>query len=54
MAAAHAFHIAENQVFVDGNKRTALGGALMFPDLNGIELEPDARAASAHGRRAME
>ena len=24
MAAAYAFHIAENQPFVDGNKRTAL------------------------------
>ena len=30
MAAAYAFHIAENQPFVDGNKRTALAAALVF------------------------
>ncbi len=35
MAAAYAFHIAENQPFVDGNKRTALNAALVFLDLNG-------------------
>lgn len=28
MAAAYAFHIAENQPFVDGNKRTGLAAAL--------------------------
>jgi death-on-curing protein len=33
-----AFHIAENQPFVDGNKRAALGTALLFLDLNGVEL----------------
>lgn len=42
MAAAYAFHIAENQPFVDGNKRTALASALVFLDLNLIEIEdPD-------------
>lgn len=35
MAAAYAFHIAENQPFVDGNKRTALNAALVFLDING-------------------
>lgn len=35
MAAAYAFHIAENQPFVDGNKRTALNAALVFLYLNG-------------------
>lgn len=39
MAAAYAFHIAENQPFLDGNKRTALAAALIFLDLNGIELD---------------
>ena len=39
MAAAYAYHIAENQPFVDGNKRTALGAALIFLDLNEIELQ---------------
>lgn len=35
MAAAYAFHIAEGQPFVDGNKRTALNAALVFLDLMG-------------------
>ncbi|HWU44872.1 MAG TPA: type II toxin-antitoxin system death-on-curing family toxin [Bdellovibrio sp.] len=39
MAAAYAFHIAENQPFVDGNKRTALASALVFLDLNLIEID---------------
>src|SRR3954469_16674328 len=38
MAAAYAFHIAENQPFLDGNKRTALTSALVFLDINGIEI----------------
>ena len=42
MAAAYSFHIAENQPFLDGNKRTALGSALLFLDLNQVELDdPD-------------
>lgn len=39
MAAAYAFHIAENQPFVDGNKRAALASALVFLDLNSIEID---------------
>ena len=39
MAAAYAFHIAENQPFIDGNKRTALNAALAFLELNGIALD---------------
>jgi death-on-curing protein len=39
MAAAYAFHIAENQPFVDGNKRTALNAALVFLGLNGWEVD---------------
>ena len=35
MAAAYAFHLAENQPFLDGNKRTALNAALVFLDING-------------------
>jgi death-on-curing protein len=38
MAAAYAFHIAENQPFVDGNKRTALASALIFLDWHNIEI----------------
>lgn len=42
MAAAYAFHIAENQPFVDGNRRTALAAALVFLDWHDIEIEdPD-------------
>jgi death-on-curing protein len=36
MAAAYAFHIAENQPFVDGNKRAGLLSALNFLAQNGI------------------
>lgn len=36
LAAAYAYHIAENQTFVDGNKRTAVTTALAFLELNGI------------------
>ena len=42
MAAAYAFHIAENQPFIDGNKRTALNAALVFLDINGWQVtDPD-------------
>jgi death-on-curing protein len=48
MAAAYAFHIAENQPFVDGNKRTALNAALVFLDLNGwIVSDPRGDLADA-------
>jgi death-on-curing protein len=39
MAAAYAYHIAENQPFIDGNKRAALGAALVFLDINGVAIE---------------
>jgi len=38
MAAAYAFHIAQNQPFVDGNKRAAILAAIVFLDLNGIDV----------------
>jgi death on curing protein len=34
VAAAYAFHIAEAQAFLDGNKRTAIASALAFLALN--------------------
>lgn len=40
-AAAYAFHIAEAQAFVDGNKRVALASALVFLALNGHEFSED-------------
>jgi death-on-curing protein len=36
IAAAYAFHIAENQPYVDGNKRMGLLSALNFLAMNGI------------------
>src|SRR5437764_12825957 len=48
MAAAYAFHIAENQPFLDGNKRTALTAALTFLDINGIiVLDPASKLYEA-------
>ena len=41
MAAAYAFHVAEAQAFVDGNKRTAIAAALTFLELNGAGSLPD-------------
>jgi death-on-curing protein len=38
IASAYAFHIAENQPFLDGNKRTALVASLVFLDINGLEI----------------
>lgn len=39
IAAAYAFHIAQNQPFLDGNKRTAMASALTFLEGNGIDIE---------------
>ena len=39
IAAAYAFHIAQNQPFLDGNKRTGMGSALTFLELNGVDIE---------------
>ncbi|MEP6821415.1 MAG: type II toxin-antitoxin system death-on-curing family toxin [Chthoniobacterales bacterium] len=36
IAAAYAFHIAQAQAFLDGNKRTAATVALVFFELNGV------------------
>jgi death-on-curing protein len=38
MAAAYLFHITCNHAFVDGNKRTGTAAALVFLDLNGMQL----------------
>ena len=57
MAAAYAFHIAESQAFIDGNKRAALNAALTFLDVNGfVILDPDEalfEAMIAIGTRRM-
>jgi len=38
MAAAYLFHIVRNHPFVDGNKRTGVTAALVFLEMNGIEI----------------
>ncbi len=39
MAAAYLFHIIQNHPFMDGNKRTGTACALVFLDLNGIDMD---------------
>ena len=41
VAAAYAFHIAQAQAFIDGNKRTGIGSALLCLELAGIETSAD-------------
>src|SRR5437773_290362 len=41
IAAAYAYHIAESQAFLDGNKRTAVASALAFLRKNGIRVGRD-------------
>jgi death-on-curing protein len=44
IAAAYAYHLAENQPFIDGNKRTAIVTTLMFLEGNGISTSGLANA----------
>ncbi len=41
VAASYAFHLAESQAFVDGNKRTAVVAALVFLARNGVYVRPE-------------
>jgi death-on-curing protein len=38
IAAAYAFHLAEAQSFLDGNKRVGAGAALTFLEGNGVSI----------------
>lgn len=40
IAAGYAFHLAESQAFLDGNKRTAVAAALVFLAQNGAYVQP--------------
>ncbi len=40
IAAAYAFHLAQAQAFIDGNKRTAVGTAYLFLKANGVLKRP--------------
>lgn len=44
-AAAYGFHIAQNQPFVDGNKRAAAGATLMFLEANEHSYSADVNFA---------
>ncbi|MCL4195502.1 MAG: type II toxin-antitoxin system death-on-curing family toxin [Thermoguttaceae bacterium] len=39
MAAAYLYHLVQNHPFLDGNKRTGAVAAMVFLDLNGIEID---------------
>ena len=39
MAAVLMYHIVQNHPFMDGNKRTGAAAALVFLDLNGVEID---------------
>ncbi len=41
VAAAYAFHLAESQSFIDGNKRTAASAAIAFLRVNGVKFPKD-------------
>jgi death-on-curing protein len=41
IAAAYAFHIAESQAFLDGNKRTGASAAIAFLTVNGVRFPKD-------------
>jgi len=47
IAAAYAFHIAQNQPFLDGNKRAAVTAALAFLEVNGIAKKFDSNSLYA-------
>ena len=38
MAAAYLFHLTSNHPFIDGNKRIGLASALVFLEINGVEI----------------
>ncbi len=38
IAAAYAFHVAQAQAFMDGDKRTGIAAALVFLEGNGVSL----------------
>ena len=40
VAASYAFHLAESQAVIDGNKRTAIVAALVFLARNGVYVQP--------------
>ena len=39
IAASYAYHLAESQAYLDGNKRTGVQAALDFLEVNGVETD---------------
>ncbi|MBU0754361.1 MAG: type II toxin-antitoxin system death-on-curing family toxin [Planctomycetes bacterium] len=39
MAAAYLFHLCKNHAFTDGNKRTALASAVIFIQINNMDIK---------------
>ncbi|WP_271503801.1 type II toxin-antitoxin system death-on-curing family toxin [Bradyrhizobium sp. CCBAU 11357] len=46
LAAAHAFGLAKNHAFVDGNKRIAFMAMMIFLHKNGVAFSPDPAEAT--------
>ncbi len=44
IAAAYAYHIAQAQAFLDGNKRTAISAALVFLEQNAVATSTETLA----------
>ena len=40
VAASYAFHLAEAQAYLDGNKRTGVASAMVFLAMNGVYVQP--------------
>ena len=41
MAAAYLYHLVQNHPFLDGNKRTGAAAAIVFLEMNAIEIDND-------------
>ncbi len=54
MAAAYMFYLIKNHPFVDGNKRAGVVSAVVFLDLNGIELDAPENLFEALAIKAAE
>lgn len=41
MTAAYLYHLVQNHPFIDGNKRVGLASAVVFLEINGIDLNEE-------------
>jgi death-on-curing protein len=53
VAAAYAYHVAQNQPFLDGNKRAGLASAAAFLFVNGVDLPDRDEAGESVLAKAM-